>query len=249
MRYLFYILIIGCASPDEVFFNTTDSDSQIDSQVEDVTSDVDTGQHDPVCNKQTMDYDTEIYLYNDYPPGPYGFKETICWHADGGYLTSDGDTIHNICLPSVGGETICLNDLREKEILFVNIVNNNTMSLLTGTKIDSSSQNIKSECGIESTFVSIYMGTKENAIVWRDAVKINSLVLYDEGIWKERMTKDSWPSSYPRNPTFVFSVNTSDMKIWNTFIGWDFQYNAFSYNWYQSVCQTLLPVKENYSYL
>ena len=28
---------------------------------------------------ENWDPDTETYVYNNYPPGPYGFKGSVCW--------------------------------------------------------------------------------------------------------------------------------------------------------------------------
>jgi hypothetical protein len=248
MFYLIiFIILSGCSIKET--FDCDASYFEIDSETFD-----DTGYHDVVCNPETMDYDTEDYQYNNYPPGPYGFKETICWHIDGGVLISDGDTIHNICLPSTEDKTICLNDLGKDKIIFVHIVDMGMLSFHTGQAINYSSDIIKEKCSFNTTFVSIIVSSGSNpiqadALKWKERTGTKYPVLFDlNGIWKERIIKDQWPSAYTRESLpIVFAVNQKDMKIWNTFIGWDFRYNMFSDDWYNFVCDTLSPIAMDYS--
>jgi hypothetical protein len=219
---------------------------------EDTESETDTGIHDPVCNRNTMDYDTNTYEYNEYhnyPVGPYGFKESICWHVDKGSIISDGDTIHNLCLPDSEGKTVCLSDLRKVNMLLVHIVDTNSFSYQSGLILNYSAEDILGYCNIPVSFVSIMIGRDVNQEVvksWKDRTKTKYPVLYDkDSKWKDRIQNDKWPSAYERNPVFVFAVHTPDMKIWNTFIGWDFKYNAYAGSWYQAFCNTLSPMYEN----
>lgn len=248
-RFIFVVFLLWC-SVDEVF---DPCDASCDCLIDSETF-VDTGYHDIVCNTETMDYDTDTYIYDAYPPGPYGFKETLCWHSDKVMLTSDGDTIHNICLPSSEGKVICLNDLGKDKILFVHVIGGDSFSALTGYKINDSSKIIKEKCLFNTTFVSIMISlgeanpTQEDAIKWKERVGSDYPVLYDlNGEWKDKVLNDRWPSAFERDSLpIVFAVNQKDMKIWNTFIGWDFKYNMFGDDWYRSVCDTLSPIAMSY---
>ena len=269
---MFYIILLtafvfGCSNQDILAHaievpcecdasNACDAGTQETDSITETQLDSDTGFHDPVCNMKTMDYDTETYYYDGYSVGPYGFKEMICPHVDAGYLTRDGDTIHNICLPSDDGYTYCLSDFRTKGILFVHVVTSDFFSILTGGSINSSPQIIKDKCGLNSEFVTILISgtstepTFEDAKKWKASSGAKDHILYDKGNkWRQRLLKDSWPSAYPRNPPFVFAVNKQDMKIWDTFIGWDYRYNFYSDTWHEAVCSNLQPIAGIYENL
>jgi hypothetical protein len=251
LLYVFFIFLSSCEP--NIYCDSTDSlDDKLTDNTDtlsDNSTESDSNVHDIVCNTATMDYDTDTYFYPNFPLGPYGFKESICWHIDKGSVISDGDTIHNLCLPDSEGKTVCLSDLRKTNMLLVHIVDTNFFSYQSGSILNYSAEDILGYCNIPVYFVSIMIGRDVNQEVvksWKDRTKTKYPVLYDkDSKWKDRIQNDKWPSAYKRNPVFVFAVHTPDMKIWNTFIGWDFKYNAYAGSWYQTFCDTLSPMYQH----
>lgn len=258
------ILIFSCANPE------AESDAQIDSSIDFISTDVvpidtesnmvdtesDTGIHDIVCDPIIMDtYDTDTYYYPDYPSGPFGFKEAMCPHVDKLVFITDGDTIHNICLPNDSGKEVCLSDFRSKDILFVDFVSLYYKGdcQYTAMFAEESLNDIKELCGIDASWITVLMAGKQNHFPtieegkeWRNIGKGTDPILVDvNGFFGRRALLDRWPSSPERSVPLVFAVDTKTMKIDMTYIGWMTQNFGYMYDmWIQYVCDSLTAARE-----
>lgn len=183
---------------------------------------------------KNWDPDTETYVYNNYPPGPYGFKGSVCWNEDYSVGTPvRGDTIHNICLYNSEGKLECLSQFyrSDYQIVFVDF----SASWCGYCKIAADNEEVflsmLKDKGWNATWITVLDGDGiEEAQAWKSEYNLSGSVLYnpafidsktgEEKTLYDTWYKDKWYTDDGRGyPTF-FIVYTANMIVWDVKVGW-----------------------------
>lgn len=185
------------------------------------------------------DLDNNDYDYgSDYAVGPYGFKGHVCWLDENTLqydYVSTADTIHNICLSDTKGINHCLKDYYESELydfIIVNISDYYCGPCRAAANDQKLFMEHLKKLGYKVFWITILDGASSiEALQWKDKFKLNGIVLSDPGsYWSSRFHRDAWQMEIRGVPTF-FIVNTADMKIWFSIIGWPMEKSELK-DWY-----------------
>jgi hypothetical protein len=174
------------------------------------------------------DPDTNVYDYGpDYAAGPYGFKGHVCWINEDTIeysFTTSADTIHNVCLSDAKGNNHCLKDYfgsKTYDFIIVNISDYYCGPCRAAASDQKSFMEHLKKSGYKVLWITILDGaTSVEAVEWKNGYRLNGMVLSDPGSsWLSKFHQDAWQNEVRGVPTF-FIVNTSDMKIWFSIVGW-----------------------------
>lgn len=223
----------------------SDSDADGDSDA-DMDTDLDTDSDPaftcPVSNEWKVDpWDGEWEFGPDYAEGPYGFRGSMCpmrvEEPDESPViqmvyTHFGDTVPDICLPNHVDDIVCLSQYYRSGKYDLIVINHTAIWCPICSDQARDEVALREALALEGwdvVWIEI-IGENESgsrypsvhdAYEWKITHNVEGDVLYDGNkSWFDDITYDRWRTDKDRNWPSFFFIHTSNMLIWDVYVGW-----------------------------